>query len=255
MAAVTICSDFRDQENKFCHCFLCFPMAQCHEVIGQDAVIFAFWMLSFKPAFSLSSFTFIKMFFSSSSLSTVRMVSSTYLLIFLLATVIPACASSSPAFLMMFSANKLNKQGDNIWYWCTPCPIWSQPIVTSSSNCCFLTCTQISQETGKVVCYSHFFQNFPQFVVIHTVEGFRLINEVEVDVFLEFSCFFNDPVDVGNLIYGFSAFSKSSLNILKFSVQVLLKPSLETFFFFFFSITLLSCEMSAIVQYFEHSLA
>ena len=94
-----------------------------------------------------------------------------------------------------------------------------------------------------------------QFVVIHTVEGFRLINEVEVDVFLEFSCFFNDPVDVGNLIYGFSAFSKSSLNTLKFSVQVLLKPSLETFFFFFFSITLLSCEMSAIVQYFEHSLA
>ena len=85
---------------------------------------------------------------------------------------------------------------------------------TSSSNCCILTCIQISQEAGKVVWYSHYFQNFPQFVVIHTVKGFEIVNKAEVDVFLELSCFFNDPVDVGNLISGSSAFSKSSVNIL-----------------------------------------
>ena len=97
----------------------------------------------------------------------------------------------------------------------------------SSSNCCFLTCIQISQEAGKVVWYSHLFQNFPQIVVIHIVKGFSLVNEAEVDVFLEFSSFFYDPMDVGNLISGSSAFSKSSLYIWKFWVQVLLKPSLK----------------------------
>ena len=83
----------------------------------------------------------------------------------------------------------------------------------SSFNCCFLTCRQISQEAGKVVWYSHLLKNFPQFVVIHTVKGFGVVNKAEVDVFLELSCFFYDPVDVGNLISGSSAFSKSSLNI------------------------------------------
>ena len=91
----------------------------------------------------------------------------------------------------------------------------------SSSNCCFLTCIQISQEAGKVVWYSHLFKNFPQFVVIHTVKGF--VNKTEVDIFLELSCFFDDSTDVGNLISGSSAFSKSSLNIWKFMVHVLLK--------------------------------
>ena len=99
----------------------------------------------------------------------------------------------------------------------------------SSSNCCFLTCIQISQEAGKVVWYSHLFKNLPQFVVIHTVKGFSIVSEAELDVFLEFSCFFYDPVDVGNLISGSSAFSKSSLNIWKFTVHVLLKPGLENF--------------------------
>ena len=99
----------------------------------------------------------------------------------------------------------------------------------SSSNCCFLTCIQISQEAGQVVWYSHLFQNFPQFVVSHTVKGFGIVDEEEVDVFLEFPCLFYDPRDVGNLISGSSAFSKSSLNIWKFSVHVLLKPSLENF--------------------------
>ena len=99
----------------------------------------------------------------------------------------------------------------------------------SSSNCCFLTCIHISQEAGNVVLYSHLFKNFPQFVVIHIVKGFSVVSDAEVDAFLEFSCFFYDPTGVGNLISGFSAFSKSSLYIWKFSVHKLLKPSLEDF--------------------------
>ena len=83
----------------------------------------------------------------------------------------------------------------------------------SSSNSCFLTLTQISQEAGKMVWYSHLLKNFPQFVVIHTVKGFGVVNKAEVDVFLELSCFFYDPTDAGNLISGSSDFSKSSLNI------------------------------------------
>ena len=89
----------------------------------------------------------------------------------------------------------------------------------SSSNCCFLTCIQISQEAGQVVWYSHVFQNFPQFIVIHTVKGFGIVNKAEIDVFLELSCFFNDQADVGNLISGSSAFSKFSFYIWKFSVH------------------------------------
>ena len=80
-----------------------------------------------------------------------------------------------------------------------------------------------------MVWYSHIFKNFPQFVVIHTVKGFGVVNEAELDVLLKFSCFLNDPVDFDNLTYGFSAFCKSSLNIWKFTVHVLLKPGLENF--------------------------
>ena len=80
-----------------------------------------------------------------------------------------------------------------------------------------------------MVWYSHLFQNFPQFLVIHTVKGFGIVNKTEIDVFLELSCFFHDPEDVGNLISGFSAFSKTSLNIREFTVHVLLKPGLENF--------------------------
>ena len=86
----------------------------------------------------------------------------------------------------------------------------------SSSNCCFLTCIQSSQEADQAVWYSHLFQNFPQFIVIHTVKGFLIVNKAEIDVFLALSCFFDDPVDVGNLVSGSSAFSKTSLNIWKF---------------------------------------
>ena len=109
-----------------------------------------------------------------------------------------------------------------------PCPN-SEPVhcSMSGSNCCFLTCIQVSHETGKVVRYSHYLTNFPQFVVIHTVHGFSIVNEAEVDVFLELSCFFYDPMDFGNLISGCSAFYKSSLNICKFLVHILLKPNLE----------------------------
>ena len=106
----------------------------------------------------------------------------------------------------------------------------------SSSNCCFLTYTQISQEAGQVVWYSHLLQNFPQFIVIHTVKGFGIVNNAEIDVFLELSCFFHDPADVGNFISGSSAFSKTSLNIWKFTVHILLKPGLEKFEHYFTSV-------------------
>ena len=105
----------------------------------------------------------------------------------------------------------------------------------SSSNCCFLTWIQISQEADQVVWYSHLLKNFPQFIVICTVKAFGIVNKAEIDVFLELRCFFNDPVDVGNLISGSSAFSKSNLNIWKFTVHILLKPGLENFEHYFAS--------------------
>ena len=104
----------------------------------------------------------------------------------------------------------------------------------SSSNCCFLTCIQVSYEAGKVVWYSHLFQNFPQFVAIQEVKVFGVVNKSEVDV-LELSCFFYDPMDVGNLISGSSAFSKPILNIWEFSVHMLLKPHLQNFEHYFAS--------------------
>ena len=130
MAAVTIYSDFEAQENEVCHCSHCFPIylpwsagTGCHDL--------CFWMLSFKPAFSFSSFTFIKSLFSSSLLSAIRMVSSVYLrlLIFLLAVLVPVCTSSNLAFHMRYYAQKLNKQGDNIQPWRTPFLSWNQSVV------------------------------------------------------------------------------------------------------------------------------
>ena len=97
------------------------------------------------------------------------------------------------------------------------------------SNCCFLTCIQVSQEAGQVVWYYHLFQNFLQFVVIHTVKGFGIVNKAEIDVFLELSCFFNDPTDIHNVISASSAFYKSSLNIWKFLLYVLFEPCLKNF--------------------------
>ena len=160
--------------------------------MGLDAMILVFWMLSFKPTFSLSSFTFIKRLFSSSSLSAIRVESSAYLrsLIFLLAILIPACASCSPAFLMMYSAYKLNKQGDDIQPWHTPFPVWKQSVVP----CLVLTiaswpaCRFLRRQvrwSGVPISWRIF-----QFIVIHTVEGFDIVNKAKVDVFLELSCFF-----------------------------------------------------------------
>ena len=106
----------------------------------------------------------------------------------------------------------------------------------SNSNCYFLICIQISQEAGQVLCYSHLLNNFPQFAVIHTVKCFGIINKAKIDVFLELSHFFDDPANVGNLISGSSAFSKSSLNISKFPVHILLKPGLENFEHYFTSV-------------------
>ena len=127
MAAITICSDFGAQKNKVSHCFHCFPMYLTWRD-RLDAMTLVFKMLSFKPTFSPSSFTFIKRLFSSSSLSAIRVVSSAYLrlLIYLLAILIPVCASSSPAFLVMYSACKLNKQSDNIQPWRTTFPLWDR---------------------------------------------------------------------------------------------------------------------------------
>ena len=105
----------------------------------------------------------------------------------------------------------------------------------SSSYCCFLICIQISQEAGQMVRYSHLLKNFPEFVVIHTIKGFGIVNKEEVDIFLELSCFFNDPMDAGNLISGSSTSSKSSLNISKFMIHILLKPGLENFEHYFTS--------------------
>ena len=201
-------------------------------------MILIFWLLSFKPTFSLPSFTFIKRLFSS-LLSAVRLVSSTYLglLTFLPAILIPVCTSSSPACLMMYSAYKL-KSRVTIYSLEYSFP-HLEPVCCSmsSSNCCFLTCTRISQEACQVAWYSQLLKNFPQFVVIHTVKGFGIVNKAEGDLFLELSSFFYDLTDVGNLISCSSAFSKSSLNIWKFTVHVLLKAGLENFEHYFASMS------------------
>ena len=193
----------------------------CHEVMRPDATVSVLRMLSFKPTFSISSFTFTKRLFRSSLLSAIREVSSAYLrlLIYLPASLIPACASSSPAFPIMHTAYKLNKQGDNIQPWHTPFPIWNQSVLpcavlTVASWPAYRILRRQVRWSGIPISWRIF-----QFVVIHTVKGFGVVNEAEVDVLLELSCFFNDPTDVGNLISGSSAFSKSSLSIWKFTVH------------------------------------
>ena len=137
----------------------------------------------------------------------------------------------------MHSAYNLNKQGDSIQPWHTPFPIWNQSVVP----CSVLTVASWPAYRfleRKVVRWSDIpiFQNFPLFIVIHTVKGFGTVNKTKLDIFLELSRFFDDPADVGNLISGSSAFSKSSLNIWKFTVQVLLKPALENFKHYFTSV-------------------
>jgi len=194
--------------------------------------------VSFKPICLLFTFTFIKRLLSSSSLSAIRVVSSEYLrlLIFLPAIVIPACDSSSPAFLIMYLAYKLNKQGDNIQPCCTPFPIWNQcvvphPVLTVAPCPVYRFLKSQVRWFGIPISFK-----ILQFIVIHTVIGFDIVNNFEIYVFSETPCFFYDPADVGNLISGSSAFSKTSLNIWKFTVHVLLKPSLENFEYYFTSV-------------------
>ena len=147
---------------------------------------------------------------------------------FLLPILIPAYNSSSLEFLMMCSAYRLNRVTAD-----SPVVLLFQSRTTQlfiqGSNCCFLTRMQVSQETGKMVWYSHLFKSFPQFVMIHTVKGFGVVNETEVDVFLEFPCFLYDPVNVDSLISGSSSFSKPSLDVWKFLVHVVLKPGMRDF--------------------------
>ena len=147
--------------------------------------------------FSLSSFTFIKRLFSSSSVSAIRVVSSVYLrlLIFLHAILIPACASSSRAFCVVSSAHKLNKQGDNIQPWYIHFPIWNQSVVSCMKHVASLPAYRFFRRqvrrSGIPICLRLF-----QFVVIRTVKDFSIVNKAEADVFLEFSFFFCDPADV-----------------------------------------------------------
>ena len=149
---------------------------------------------------------------------------------FLLPILIPACNSSNLAFFMMCSAYKLNKQ------------VWQQTALSYSfldlepiscsiqgSNCCFLTYIQVSQEAVKMFWYSYLSKSFPQFVMIHTVKGFSVVNETEIDVSLKFPCFLCDPANVGSLIFRSSSFSKPSLDIWKFLVHIVLKPSKQDF--------------------------
>ena len=133
----------------------------------------------------------------------------------------------------MYSAYKLNKQGDNIQPWRTPFPIWNYSVVpclvlTVASWPAYRFLKRQARWSGNPISFRIF-----QFIVIHTVEGFGIVNKAEIDVFLELSCFFCDPVDVGNFISGSSVFSKSSLNIWKFMVHILLKPGLENFEHYF----------------------
>ena len=186
--------------------------------MGLDVMVLVFWMLSFKSTFSLSSFTFIKRLFSS-SLSAIKVVSSEYLrlLIFLLAVLIPVCASSSLAFCKIYSAYKLNKQGDNIQPWCTPFPICNQSVVP----CPILIVAYWPKHRflRRQVRWS----GIPiSLRVFHSLLWFTQSKSIKQkkDIFLEFSCSFYD-LDVGILISGFSAFSKSSLYIWKFSVYIL----------------------------------
>ena len=230
MASVNICSDFGSSQNKASHCFHCFPICfpwsdgkKCHDLHFLNA--------EFKPDVSLSSFIFIKRLFSFSSHTAMRVVTSAYLrlLIFLPANVIPACASSGWPFCMMYSAYSLNKQGGNIQPLCTPFLIWNQSVVpcsvlTVASWPAYRYLRMQVRCSGIPISVS-----FPQFVVIHTVKGFYMVNKAEVVIVLKFSWFFYDTMDDGNLISGSSAFSKSSLNIWNFTVHVLLKTCLEKF--------------------------
>ena len=150
----------------------------------------------------------------------------------------------------MYSAYKLNKQGDNIQSWRTPFLIWNQsvvpcPVLTVASWPAYRFLKRQVRCSGIPISY----KDFLQFVVIHIVKGFGVVNKAEVDVFLELSCSFDDPMDVGKLVSGSSAFSKSNWNVWKFMVHVLLKPGLENFEHYFASVWDV-CNCAHIAQFF-----
>ena len=207
--------------------------------MGPDAMILVFWMLIFKPDFSLSSFTLFKRLSSFSPLPLgwyhlhiwgcwYFFQQSWFQLVIQPAWHFTRCTlhRSLISRVTIYSLVIILSQ------------FWTSPLFHDQFYC-FLTCIQVSQEAGEVVWHSHLFKNFPHFLVIHRVKGFHVVSEVEVAVFLEFSWFFCDPADVGNLISGSSVFSKSSLNIWKFSVHILSKPNFQGFE--------LACEISAIL--------
>ena len=137
---------------------------------------------------------------------------------------------------MMYSAYKLNKQDDNIQPWSTPFPIWNQsvvpcPVLTLASWPSYRLLKRQVRWSGIPISFRIFHS-----IVIHTAKGFGMVNKTEIDAFLELSCFYNDPANVGNLISGSSAFSKTSLNIWKLTVHILLKPGLENFEHYFTSL-------------------
>ena len=178
----------------------------CHEVMGSDAMILVFWMLSFKPTFSFLLFHFhqetLLLFFAFCHKNGVICISE--VMDISPGILIPGCASSSPVFLMMYSAYKLNKQGDNIQPWHTPFPNVNQsvipcPVLIVASWPAYRFLRRQVRWSGIPIS-----KNFPQFVVIHILKGFSIVNEA--DVFLEFSWFFNDPTDISNLISASSAF-------------------------------------------------
>ena len=225
-------SDFWAQENKICHhfhYFLYFPWSSFFEC----------WVLSQL----FHSFTFIKKLLSFSLLSAIRVVSSVYLrlLIFLPEVLIPACESSRPVFHMMYSAYKLNKQGDNIQPWCTLFPIWNQSVVP-----CLVLTVVASWPAYRFLRRQVRWSGIPisvgifQFVVIHTVKGFSIVNEAEVDVFLELAIWSLVPLP----FLSPACTSGSSQFTYCWSL-----------FWRILSINLLVCRMSATAQSFEHSLA
>ena len=141
----------------------------------------------------------------------------------------PVLGTAGAATLGIRHSDSLGLKGPLPLFRPSPFPHQKQPLLCIHSGFWLGFLKKILVEAGKVIWYSHLFKKFPQFVVIHTVKGFSIVSEAEVAVFLEFSCFSYDPTDVGNLISGSSVFSKSSLNIWKFLVHVLLKTSLKDF--------------------------
>ena len=175
MAAITICSDFGAQKNKVWHCFpIYLPWSDgtgCHDL--------SFLNVSFKPTFSLSSYTFIKRLFISSSLSAIKVMSFAYIWGYCHLTIlIPACTSSNLAFLMMYSEYKLNKQGDDIQPWHAPFPIWNQsvpcPVLTVASWLAYRFLKRQVRWSGIPISFRIF-----QFVVIPTIKGFGIVNKAE----------------------------------------------------------------------------